>query len=93
MYINSQSFGLAQGQPQYYRLGTYGDRLWDEKGWLDMSGADGKDTTGKSIEPTKEEPIKQEPKKDIIIPDKTKIALGIGLGILAGMILYYSIKR
>lgn len=88
MYINSQSFGLVQSQPEYYRFGTYGDRLWDDKGWLDMSGADGEGTTEKSNEPTK-----KETKKDIIIPDKSKIALGVGLGLLAGVILYYSIKR
>lgn len=37
MYIK-ETLNINQQPAKYYRLGTYGDRLWDEKGFLDVTG-------------------------------------------------------
>jgi hypothetical protein len=120
MYINSQSFRVNQGQPQYYRFGTYGDRLWDDKGWLDVTGEKvvtsenkhypvnldvkendlptGFTNLNKSVVKTDEETSVETQNKKVSDDNfmfgmtKEQLLIGVGLGIVAGFIIYHGYK-
>lgn len=106
MYLNS-SFRINQAQPQYLRYPTYGDRLWDEKGWLDMSGANGENVNLRTVNSVLTEIPKsttvntipaptvvtnvQTPKSEDGFP-KDKLLLGLGICVVAALVLHYSFK-
>jgi hypothetical protein len=127
MYIK-ENFSVVQSPPVYYRLGTYGDRLWDEKGWLDASGASNGTATTDMGMPTNPMPLPTSDssgvpkavtsdtpstpstptttpankptdnvnsKDDDLIMGMTKkqLALGIGVGIIGGLLLFYGYKK